>query len=214
MSLAALRRRISCAVGRCSSGARGFLSLPGMGMLSLRKRYKDSLVFPFSREQVFDVVADIDNYRAFVPMCTDSRVLVGSERTKKADSINPATLRAEIIERRCIQAELAVGYPPFSERYTSVVELDRPWRVVATADPAGGLFKHMRTVWEFVEQGRESSAAATAAVGPADNVLVSFSVEFEFASPVHAQAASLVFDSVAKRNLTAYLGRCRQLYAK
>ncbi|KAJ1999686.1 Coenzyme Q-binding protein coq10a, mitochondrial, partial [Coemansia thaxteri] len=93
-------------------------------MLSLRKRYKDSLVFPFSREQVFDVVADIDNYRAFVPMCTDSRVLVGSERTKKADSINPATLRAEIIERRCIQAELAVGYPPFSERYTSVVELD------------------------------------------------------------------------------------------
>ncbi|KAJ2263247.1 hypothetical protein GGI01_000886 [Coemansia sp. RSA 376] len=79
------------------------------------------------------------------------------------------------------------------------------------------MFKHMRTVWEFVEKRPKQGDAP---VSPfilstsSASTLVSFSIEFEFASLVHAHTASLVFDQMAKRNLAAYLGRCQQLYGK
>ncbi|KAJ1905437.1 Coenzyme Q-binding protein coq10a, mitochondrial [Coemansia sp. RSA 922] len=210
MTLAGLRRLVG-------TGARTFFTLPTLGGLSLQKQYRDSLVFPFSCEQVFQVVSDVDRYCEFVPMCVGSKVLRDSLRTDRVLSMKPETQRAEPISRRCVQAELVVGYPPFNERYTSNVELDHPWRIVATATPGGAMFKHMRTVWEFVEKRPKQGDAP---VSPfilstsSASTLVSFSIEFEFASLVHAHTASLVFDQMAKRNLAAYLGRCQQLYGK
>ncbi|KAJ2876937.1 Coenzyme Q-binding protein coq10a, mitochondrial [Coemansia aciculifera] len=214
-------RRLAC-TGARSRGrdARTFFTLPTLGGLSLQKQYRDSLAFPFSREQVFQVVSDVDRYCEFVPMCVGSKVLQDSLRTDHVLSMNPETHRAESISRRCVQAELVVGYPPFNERYTSSVELDHPWRIVATATPGGAMFKHMKTVWEFIERTPKQGEAPVSpfilstSSAPALSTLVSFSIEFEFASLVHAHTASLVFDKMAKRNLAAYLDRCQQLYGK
>ncbi|KAJ2701593.1 Coenzyme Q-binding protein coq10a, mitochondrial [Coemansia sp. IMI 209128] len=220
MFLAAVARQQICAGakprGRSRGrGTRNFFTLPTLGGFSLQKQYRDTLVFPFSREQVFQVVADVDRYSEFVPMCVGSKVLPGSLRTDhQVLSMNPETQRAEPISRRCMQAELVVGYPPFNERYTSSVELEHPWRIVATAAPGSAMFKHMRTVWEFAEnRPRQGEAPANPFILPA-STLVSFSIEFEFASLVHAQTASLMFDHMAKRNLAAYLGRCQHLHGR
>ncbi|KAJ2490788.1 Coenzyme Q-binding protein coq10a, mitochondrial [Coemansia sp. RSA 2050] len=213
-------RRLVCASAKPRGrgggrGARYFFTLPTLGGLSLRKQHQDSLVFPYSREQVFQVVADVDKYSEFVPMCVGSKVLPGSLRTDhQVLSMNPETRRAEPISRRCMQAELVVGYPPFNERYTSSVELEHPWRIVATATPGGAMFKHMRTVWEFVEKKPKQGEAPVSPFVLSANTLVLFSIEFEFASLVHAQTASLVFDHMAKRNLAAYLGRCQHLHGR
>ncbi|KAJ2742866.1 Coenzyme Q-binding protein coq10a, mitochondrial [Coemansia sp. BCRC 34301] len=208
MTFAVLTLLRAARVGaRPGCGARSFLTLVGS---SSQKQYRDSMVFPFSREQVFQVVADIDKYCEFVPLCVGSKVL--HDTLRHADSISG----------QCVQAELLVGYPPFNERYISTVELDHPRRIVAMAAPGSSMFKHMRTVWGFSEhdprpygtpvspfiQARGSSGVA------APGTLVSFSIEFEFASLLHAHTASLVFDRMAKRNLEAYLGRCQQLYGK
>lgn len=41
---------------------------------------------PYTPEQFFDVVADVDNYKKFVPFCVDSRVVkVIDEGTMEAD---------------------------------------------------------------------------------------------------------------------------------
>lgn len=57
-------------------------------------------------EQMFDIVADIDKYREFVPWCTNSRVTFSKPGMSKAD--------------------LEIGFPPISERYSSSITLARP----------------------------------------------------------------------------------------
>ncbi|KAI9477292.1 hypothetical protein BX667DRAFT_468403 [Coemansia mojavensis] len=181
-----------------AAGKRGFLTLPfGSSKQPTGQKFQETQIFPYSREQVFDLVADIDRYSEFVPMCTESRQ-AGQD---------PA-----VTDRHVVQAELAVGYPPFRERYTSDVVLERPWRIVATAAPGGGIFTHMRTIWEFAKAGSSARPHSPFIQTASDSTRVSFSIEYEFASPLHAQAASLVFDTMAQKNMAAYLARCHLLY--
>lgn len=57
-------------------------------------------------EQLYDVVANVDDYKNFVPWCRKSEVF------EKSDSHS--------------RANLEVGFPPVSEKYTSVLTLARP----------------------------------------------------------------------------------------
>ncbi|KAJ2079539.1 Coenzyme Q-binding protein coq10a, mitochondrial [Coemansia sp. RSA 988] len=198
-------------------GRRGFLLFSaGIGQRAPRQRFQDSQVFPYAREQVFDLVADIDRYREYVPMCTESTVLRDTWRIERVPTREPAK---QSTERRSVQAVLTVGYPPFHERYTSYVVLERPWRITATADQKDGIFKYMRTVWDFAST---PVGATTPPPGPvvleggqtSAHTLVRFSIEYEFASALHAHAASLVFDKMARSNMAAYLARCNALYGE
>lgn len=57
-------------------------------------------------EQLFTVVADVENYKYFVPWCSESVV------TKKSGN-----------SYKCI---LSVGFYPLQERYTSTVTVAKP----------------------------------------------------------------------------------------
>ncbi|KAJ2852550.1 Coenzyme Q-binding protein coq10a, mitochondrial [Coemansia brasiliensis] len=178
------------------------------------QKFQETQIFPYSREQVFDLVADIDRYSEFVPMCTESKIFRGTRRVEQINS-NQAGQDPAVIDRHVVQAELAVGYPPFRERYTSDVVLERPWRIVATAVPGGGIFTHMRTIWVFAKADSSAGLPTSPFIQAAgSSTRVSFSIEYEFASPLHAQAASLVFDTMAQKNMAAYLARCHLLYGK
>ncbi|KAJ2793031.1 Coenzyme Q-binding protein coq10a, mitochondrial [Coemansia guatemalensis] len=196
-------------------GRRSFLLFSaGVGQRGSRQRFQDSQVFPYAREQVFDLVADVDRYREYVPMCTESAVLHNTWRVERVPAREPAK---QSTERRSVQAVLAVGYPPFHERYTSDVVLERPWRITATADRADGMFKYMRTVWDFAcaPAGAPKSRLGSAVLEGGEataHTLVRFSIEYEFASALHAHAASLVFDKMARSNMAAYLARSHALY--
>lgn len=63
----------------------------------------------YTPEQVYNVVADINHYKEFLPWCKESKVL--KERPGQ-----------------CI-ARLTVGFPPFGESYTSLVYL-RPFTLL------------------------------------------------------------------------------------
>ncbi|KAJ1665897.1 hypothetical protein IW140_002823 [Coemansia sp. RSA 1813] len=152
----------------------------------------------------------------------ESRVFHNTRHTEKTTVYKQEPrLASATIDRETVQAELVVGYPPFFERYTSQVAIERPWRITATAAPNGGIFKHMKTVWEFAETRSDMSSAPSGLVARTCSTkeahaqtLVRFTIEYEFVSVLHAQAASLVFDKMAKTNLAAYLDRCRELYDK
>ncbi|KAJ2786172.1 Coenzyme Q-binding protein coq10a, mitochondrial [Coemansia javaensis] len=175
--------------------------------VSTAQRFQESRVFPYSAAQVFDLVADVGRYSEFVPMCTGSTVFHDTWRTGAAGG------------RRSVRAELAVGYAPFRERYTSVVELDRPRRITATATP-GGVFTHMRTVWDFADAPPPGPAASpfarpsATAASAASATRVSFAIEYQFASALHAAVAGPVFSTMAQSILAAYLARCQALYGR
>jgi coenzyme Q-binding protein COQ10 len=57
-------------------------------------------------EQMYDIVAEVDRYKEFVPWCTNSSTYAHRPGFCKA--------------------KLEVGFPPISERYTSQITLARP----------------------------------------------------------------------------------------
>lgn len=79
-------------------------------------------------EQMYEVVADVANYRKFIPFCKRSTVIYENHRG--------------------LTAELQIGFPPICESYTSDVTLAKPYMVKAVCTD-GRLFSYLMTCWKF-----------------------------------------------------------------
>jgi coenzyme Q-binding protein COQ10 len=85
---------------------------------------------PFSAQQMFDLITDVDRYDEFIPYCTAARVRERSETEMLAD--------------------LAIGYKMLRETYSSRIELGaEPLSV--TVHQAKGPFRHLFNQWVFEE---------------------------------------------------------------
>ncbi|KAG7399637.1 Coenzyme Q-binding protein coq10, mitochondrial [Phytophthora boehmeriae] len=96
---------------------------------SLTKSHKESKVVPFTCDEMFDVVADVDRYREFLPFCVESRVL-----RRPNDNV--------------MEAALKVGFKLFTESYTSRVLMIRPNKIVVKAIDSP-TFKRIESEWIF-----------------------------------------------------------------
>ena len=83
---------------------------------------------PYSQQQLFDLVADIERYPEFLPWCRAARIL----------------------ERRENQliAELVISFKHITEQYTSCVTLHEPDRIDVTL--VKGPFEHLENHWKFI----------------------------------------------------------------
>ena len=89
--------------------------------------HAEQRVLPYTPEQLFALVADIERYPEFLPWCVGARI-----KERRAD---------------LIIADLIIGFRVFRERFTSRVSLDRPRRIdVAYAD---GPFRYLNNHWVF-----------------------------------------------------------------
>lgn len=79
-------------------------------------------------EQMYEVVADVENYYKFVPFCKKSMVY------NKKDGF--------------LMADLVIGFPPINERYTSHVTMAKPNLVKAECSE-GRLFSYLLNHWQF-----------------------------------------------------------------
>uniref|UniRef100_A0A6P7F8U2 Coenzyme Q-binding protein COQ10 homolog A, mitochondrial-like isoform X1 n=2 Tax=Diabrotica virgifera virgifera TaxID=50390 RepID=A0A6P7F8U2_DIAVI len=93
-----------------------------------RPEYKAKKLLCFSKEQMYEVVSDVQNYSTFLPFCTKSTI----------QNQNPDEIRVN----------LEIGFPPICENYTSVVTMNRP-NVVFARSADGRLFEYLETVWRF-----------------------------------------------------------------
>ncbi|XP_076674975.1 coenzyme Q-binding protein COQ10 homolog B, mitochondrial isoform X1 [Andrena cerasifolii] len=95
---------------------------------SKTKEYEGRKLIGFSMDQIYDVVADVQNYKHFVPFCKTSHVFSKTDDTQKAN--------------------LVIGFPPINESYTSKVTTIKP-RLVKAECTDGKLFNHLNTLWLF-----------------------------------------------------------------
>lgn len=92
-------------------------------------KFTDQKVLPYSPEQMFSLVADVERYPEFLPWLVDVKVTDSSPEELTAVS--------------------KIGYKYFRESYTSKVTMDRPTRIDVQA--TRGPFKKLDTTWTFTE---------------------------------------------------------------
>ncbi|KAK9720795.1 hypothetical protein K7432_003898 [Basidiobolus ranarum] len=157
------------------------------------KEYKEQRVLGYSQQQLYDVVSNVNDYHKFLPWCTESTVFTSRPQ------------HAHFGERKVMEAELVVGFQAFNERYTSEVTCDNPTQVRAIGSNSI-LFKHLENRWVF-------TPITTQKQTPKGSLCqLDFYVNFEFASPIHAQVSNLFFDQVSSLMIKAFEERCQQLY--
>jgi coenzyme Q-binding protein COQ10 len=89
--------------------------------------HAEQRVLPYTPEQMYALVADIERYPEFLPWCVAARI-----RERRADFID---------------AELVIGFRMFRERFISHVRLKPPDRIdVAYAE---GPFRYLNNHWKF-----------------------------------------------------------------
>jgi coenzyme Q-binding protein COQ10 len=91
--------------------------------------HAEKRVLPYTREQLFDLVADVERYPEFLPWCLAVRI-----RERRPD---------------LVVAELLIGFKMVRERFTSRVVLKRPSCIDVTY--AEGPFRYLNNHWIFNE---------------------------------------------------------------
>jgi coenzyme Q-binding protein COQ10 len=91
--------------------------------------HAEQRVLPYTPEQLFALVADVERYPEFLPWCRGARI---RERTAGL-----------------IVADLIIGFRMFRERFTSRVVLDPSRRIDVTY--AEGPFRYLTNHWVFAE---------------------------------------------------------------
>ena len=88
-----------------------------------------------NKEQLIDLVLDIEKYPQFVPFCLDSKVY---EKKEKDDLI-------------LIIADLTIGKGPFKDTYKSDVKFNKKDDSIYVTNLDGPL-KHLENKWHFKEE--------------------------------------------------------------
>ena len=139
-----------------------------------------------SAAEMFDLVADVEQYPQFVPMCTGLRV-----RSRSMDGEG----------REVLIAAMDVGYKAIRETFASKVTLDRA-RLQVVVDYLDGPFKQGRNIWSFADL--EGGAASR----------VDFAISYEFRSRVLALLMGSMFDAAFRRFAQAFEARADAVYGR
>ncbi len=90
-----------------------------------------------NKEQLIDLVLDIEKYPSFVPFCLQAKV---HERKDKGDFLT-------------IVADLTIGKGPFQDTYKSHVKLNKKEDSIYVTNMDGPL-KHLENTWKFKEENK------------------------------------------------------------
>jgi coenzyme Q-binding protein COQ10 len=139
----------------------------------------------FTPRQMFDLVADVEQYPKFLPLC---EALVVRKREQAG-------------EKEIVIADMTVGYKAIRETFTSRVVLDSPGLLVqagSVPEHPSGPFRRLENRWAFAE-----------APGGCD---VQFYIAYEFKSLMLQALVGGLFDRVFRRYTQAFEERARTVY--
>jgi coenzyme Q-binding protein COQ10 len=137
-----------------------------------------------SATEMFALVADVEAYPKFVPLCRALMV--------KARSVEEG--------REVLVADMTVAYGPVRETFTTRVTLDRP-NLAVRAEYINGPFRHLDSHWTFTPTGERSC-------------LVHFAIDYEFRSRTLAALMGSMFDKAFHKFAEAFEARADEVYGK
>jgi coenzyme Q-binding protein COQ10 len=137
-----------------------------------------------SANDMFDLVADIEHYPEFVPLCRSIKV---SQRVAKGEGVE--TLRSE----------MTVAYKMISETFVTRVTLDKP-RLQIHVQYLEGPFRQLENRWSFRPRGENASE-------------VEFFISYEFKSRMLGLLMGSMFDAAFRRFADAFERRADVVFA-
>jgi len=136
-----------------------------------------------SAEKMFDLVADVERYPQFVPLCQSLKV---RHRTVNQDGTET------------IVADMSVSFQLVRENFTSRVTLDRP-NLKIMVEYLKGPFSKLENRWTFEPRGDEACD-------------VNFFIAYEFKSRMLAVLMGAMFDAAFQRFASAFEKRADAVY--
>lgn len=134
-------------------------------------------------DEMFALVADVENYPRFVPLCEGLKIRSRREAEEG---------------REVIVAAMTIGYKLFRETFTSRVLLDRAARTIVVTYVDGPL-RQLENRWHFSQ-------------AEGDACLVDFYLSYELRSRTLAAVMGAVFDQVFGRFADAFEKRADAIY--
>jgi len=138
-----------------------------------------------SADQMFDLVADVERYPEFVPLCQSLKV---RQRTSTPDG------------KEVVVADMTVSFKLVRETFTSKVTLDRP-NLKILVEYLRGPFSHLENRWTF-----EPKSDRACDIG--------FFIAYEFKSRMLAMLMGAMFDTAFQRFASAFEKRADVVYGK
>nr|WP_256447504.1 type II toxin-antitoxin system RatA family toxin [Paracoccus sp. C2R09] len=148
---------------------------------------EDSRNLPYTAQQMFDLVADIESYPEFLPWNSAARIRSRNERPDGATEI---------------AADLVISFKVFRERFGSRVVLwprNQDGQLKIDTEYLDGPFKYMRSGWVFTDR-------------PDGGCHVDFFVDFEFKNMILQRLIGVVFGEAMSRIVRAFEERAKKLY--
>ena len=89
--------------------------------------HTENRVLPFTQQQIFELVADVEKYPEFLPWCLACR-------------------KTKILDDGC-EADLAIGFKMVREQFSSRIILSCPNQIEVSK--LGGPFRTLSNLWQF-----------------------------------------------------------------
>lgn len=132
---------------------------------------------------MFDLVADVDRYPEFVPMCESLSVRRRAESGEGTQTLI---------------ADMTVAYGPVRETFKSQVTLERE-RLAILVEYLDGPFQQLENRWRFKPEGELEST-------------VEFYISYEFRSRTLGLLMGAVFDKAFRHFAEAFEKRADKIY--
>ena len=136
----------------------------------------------FTAAEIYAVVADIERYPEFLPLCTGLKVLS----------------RASVPGGQQLDARMSIGYKAIAESFTTRVNL-KPEQHRIEVRYLDGPFKRLDNRWHFIDLGGGGSE-------------IDFFIDYEFRSPMLAVLMGAMFDQAFRKFSEAFEARARKVY--
>jgi coenzyme Q-binding protein COQ10 len=138
-----------------------------------------------SAEDMFALVADVEKYPAFVPLCRDLKV---RRRSQDGDG------------RDVLTADMTVAYKLVRESFRSRVTLDKP-KLQILVEYLEGPFSHLENRWTFRPAGDGGCE-------------IEFFIDYDFRSRTLGFLMGTMFDTAFRRFAVAFEKRADEVYGR
>ena len=145
-------------------------------------RFQSSRDVPFTPRQMYDLVADVESYPQFLPLCEDLRIRRKVLSTEGLD---------------VLVADMTVGYKSIHETFTTRVTLD-PAQQLIFVTYLEGPFSHLDNRWQFLPDDKGCK--------------VVFYIDYEFRSRMLGVLMGSMFDRAFRKFSEAFEARAALIY--